>query len=242
MRHLIIAIPLLCLLLACNVQKNQTEKGNSASSSDQSEEFTGPRVPYECNLHDYDYRSAGTGVPNMFPYVYRGAGRSRIFEAYTVSFQLTHQPPLVPMTNYEIPWINPENYSEQNGNFITYIRNGYEKSLQNPYIMVQYIRKDVPHASSPDSLLNWVDTFIDRMDGSQVLENNYELESMSGKIAQCKDYRYPKQKKREGKSLAYAYFDYNEDYIVGMVLTTVNETDYPLNKPLFEDLVKSFCY
>ncbi|MCI4669796.1 MAG: hypothetical protein MRZ79_16800 [Bacteroidia bacterium] len=235
------------LAIACNPTQNQTadKEGSSSNSSKEGTQgvLQGPKVPIECNMHEYDYKAMAnnSGVEGMFPYVYRGAGRSRIFEAYTIAFQLTHQPPLIPQTNYEIPWMNPDSYNEQNGNFITYIRNGYEKSLQNPYIMVQYIRKDVPHAGSADSLINWVDNFIDHQEGAVVLKDNYELKTVSGFTAKCKDYKYPKQDDREGKSLAYAYIDYNKDYIVGMVLTTVHETDFPLNKPLFEELVKSFC-
>lgn len=238
---------ILLMFWGCNSTPEQNDGSDNTNTPASTEnttglDYTGPKVPIECNLHEYDYKSAGTGIEGMFPKVYRGAGRSRIFEAYSVVFQLTHQPPYVPMTNYEIPWIKPENYNEQNGTFITYVRNGYEKSLQNPYIMVQYIRKDVPHASSPDSLIYWVDNFIDHQEGSRVLKDKYELKSVSGFVATCKDYQYPMQGERNGKSLAYAYIDYNQDYIVGMVLTTVNQTDFPLNKPLFEELVKSFCY
>lgn len=245
MKKLSPLVILLALLGACNSSQPQNDgngKNSDITVGSETLDYTGPKVPIECNLHEYDYRAAGTGVEGMFPYVYRGAGRSRIFEAYSVVFQLTHQPPLIPVTNYEIPWINPDNYNEQNGNFITYIRNGYEKSLQNPYIMVQYIKKDVPHASTPDSLLNWVDSFMEKQVGGEVLKEKYELKSVSGFKATCKDFKYPNQGEREGKCLAYAYVDYNKEYIVGMVLTTVHESDFPLNKPLFEELVKSLCY
>ncbi|MEO0897218.1 MAG: hypothetical protein AAFY71_12510 [Bacteroidota bacterium] len=239
MRFLLIIPVILFLGLSCKT--GETSGTKAAADNNSSADMKGPRVAIECNLYDYDYKSAGPAYPDMFPYVYQGAGRSRIFEAYTVRFQLTHQPPLVPMTNYEIPWIKPDNYNDQNGNFITYIRNGYEKSLANPYISVQYIRKDVPHASSIDSLLHWVNGIVMDLDGAKVLTAEYKIETVSGKTARCQEFKYPDQGPRAGKTLAYAYIDFNDEYIVGLVLTTVNDTDYPLNKPLFEELIRSFC-
>ncbi len=217
---------------ASNTQTTTTP--NTALGSSQ-------KVPYECSLNDFDYQDAALTQGELFPYVYQGTGRSHVLEAYKLRFQLTYQTPLVGMTNDQVPWINVDNYSELNGNFITYVRNGRTLSLENPYIQVQYIGKKVPSFSSIDSAYIWVDDlFMNRLEG-EALTERYELETQSGAKAICKDYKYPDRNGRKGKHLAYAYIDMGDEYLLGIVLTTVIGSDFLPNKPLFQDLVKSYC-
>ena len=235
-----VILVLAIILSSCSIQKSGGEEKNA--SKPDFPELDQKEYTYECNLFEFDLDSAITQLPSdMFPYVVQGSGRSRIFKAYSMNFQLTHQVPLVPMTNYEIPWLQADQFSEMNGNFVTYIRNGYEKSMQNPYIMVQYLNKSLPSVSQVDSIFLWLDSKFLPLQGAEVLKDIYEVKTISGKVAKVKEYKYPKQEQRAGKTLAYAYIDYDEEFIIGFALTTVNDSDYPLNQPLFIELVKSFC-
>jgi len=188
----------------------------------------------------------GGDTTDLFPFVYQGMGRTNLFEAYSMRFQLCYDEFLVPMTNDMVQWINAEVYNEYNGYFMTYIRQGRDPSLTNPYIHVQYIGKDLPYCGSVDSVYMFFDQkFVDE-GGAKVLMNMQEVKTGSGKIAYCKEYLLPGQTTPRGKSpdkhLAYAYIDYDEDYIIGMALTATIETDFPLNRPSFYKLVKSFNY
>ncbi|MEM7656765.1 MAG: hypothetical protein AAF399_11595, partial [Bacteroidota bacterium] len=86
---------------------------NSSTSSDatqaESSEY-GPQTPTPEEAQRIQNRVAGDllGDAGMFPFVYQGEGKSNWFEAYTMRFSLAYEDPLVPMTNAEIPWINPE--------------------------------------------------------------------------------------------------------------------------------------
>ena len=105
---------------------SREKQATQAESSD-----TGPQTPSAEEVDRIKSRVAGDllGDAGMFPFVYQGEGKSNWFEAYTMRFSLEYEDPLVPMTNAEIPWINPEQYNENNGVFLTYVRNGRPISL-----------------------------------------------------------------------------------------------------------------
>ena len=140
----------LVLIFGCSTQQSNSNANNETESSD---------VP-EIDIAEVqeNIEKGRFGDSTMFPYVYAGEGYSNLFEAYTMKFKLGYEPPLIPMTNINVPWVDPEAYSEQNGLFITYVENGRELSLYNPYIQAQYISKKLPYCSTVDSVYYWLDS------------------------------------------------------------------------------------
>ena len=183
------------------------------------------------------------GDSTMFPFVFQGPGSSLIFEAYTMRFTLEHQPPLIPLTNSEVPWLKPDAYNVNNGIYITYVRNGRQLSMQNPYVQVQYINKALPYCGTIDSVYMWMDQTMIQQSGAEVTEKIYEIATRSGKSAICKEYRTsPDAQRHSGKFLAYAYLDYNDEYIIGFNYTAMSPTDYEIGHNDFYNIVKSFDF
>ncbi|GAB4406918.1 MAG: hypothetical protein OHK0039_09010 [Bacteroidia bacterium] len=181
------------------------------------------------------------GDSALFPYVYQASGPTHIFSAYSMRFALTYDEPLSPRLNNQIPWVNPENYNPNNGFFINYVRNGRELRLEHPYIQVQYLSKRLPSVSSIDSVYIWLDGVFLANPEAEQLRARFEVPTHSGSpVAQCKEYKSANPAARQTKYLAYAYIDYNDEYLIGMALTTTNPEDFSQNKPLFYDLVRSF--
>ncbi|MFK7926485.1 MAG: hypothetical protein AB8H47_31340 [Bacteroidia bacterium] len=184
------------------------------------------------------------GDPNMFPYVYAGPDYTNWFEAYSMRFQLQYTDQWYPMTNLQTPWLKPENYSESAGNFITYVRNGRDLSLTNPYTAIQYIRRNMPYTSTVDSIYLWLDdTHISRKSGN-VLTEKRTIMTASKVEAVCKEYTNPgiEDTKAPSKYIAYAYLPYDDDYFIAFALTCSEKTDFEINQPLFYELVTSFQY
>lgn len=187
-----------------------------------------------------EQRLDGSGT---FPYVYQGVGRSNLLEAYSMQFQLCYDKLLVPLPNTRVPWINPELYNENNGNFITYVRQGREIGMSSPHIMVQYLNKGLPYCSSVDSVFMWLDQTFLADPTSEVITEATAIETFSGKKAYCKEYYIGKgDGRRLPKWVSYAYVDFNQEYLIGMALTTTVKTDFPINRPLFYKLVRSLNY
>jgi len=182
-------------------------------------------------------------LAGTFPYVYQGSGRSNLFEAYSMRFQLCYDEMLQPMTNDKVGWLKPNNYSEQNGNFITYLRVGREVSLTSPYISVQYIAKSLPGCSTVDSMFMFWDNRYLQDSSNQVIMPLQTLKTAAGRTATCKEYSTkPAFVKVAAKRIAYAYIDYNQDYFIGLALTTTAPNDWEMNRPLFYKMVRSFNY
>jgi hypothetical protein len=182
-------------------------------------------------------------MAGTFPYVYQGNERSNLFEAYSMRFQLCYDELLQPLTNDKVGWLKPDNYSEQNGNFITYLRVGREVSLTSPYISVQYIAKSLPGCSTVDSMFMFWDHHYLKDSSNQVIMPVQTLKTAAGRTATCKEYRtQPAFAKVAAKRIAYAYIDYNQDYFIGLALTTTAPNDWKMNRPLFYKMVRSFNY
>ncbi|MDX1906466.1 MAG: hypothetical protein SF053_05470 [Bacteroidia bacterium] len=175
-----------------------------------------------------------------FPFVYRPNDSTRWFRAWTMNFRLTHRPPLVAKLNTETPWINPDVYNENNGTFVTYVRDGAVMNLSNPYIHVQYIHKRLPYCGTTDSVLLWLDQNFSKDPALEILQDKYELPTASGLRALCKDYKTGGVDTRPAKYLSYAYISYDESYIVGLALTTQDVYAFNMYKPMFQRLVSSF--
>lgn len=181
------------------------------------------------------------GDSSLFPFVYQGPGKSNIFQAYSMRFSLSYEEPLIPLLHNQVGWVDPTKFNENNGLFITYARNGREVSLANPYIQVQYINKSLNGASTVDSIYIWLDGIHLRAEDARQMGETFSLPTASGKVAVVKDYFTGSFQGRDPKYLAYAYIDYDDDYILGMALTTSIESDYSLTKASFHKLVKSMA-
>ena len=242
--------------LACNPKQKSESKAKDIEAKPQSENSPtpdpfvyNPQIPTDEPDCPPDQSAAITsqdgqriGSQGSFPYVYQGMGRSNLFEAYTMRFQLCYDPLLVPMTNEQIPWINPDVYNENNGTFITYVRQGRDISISSPHVMVQYINKTLPYCGSPDSIYQWLDQQFLEDNESKVLVEE-KVATALGKPALVREYYVGTLGgKRSERYIAYAYVDYNKDYIIGFAFTASISTDFPIGRPLFYKLVRSLNY
>jgi hypothetical protein len=183
------------------------------------------------------------GNGGLFPYVYQGVGRSNLFEAYSMRFQLCYGPAFVPMTNDNTPWIDPEVYNENNGTFITYLRQGRPVSMSSPYILVQYVNKGLPMCSTADSIYQWIDQQHLKRPEAELFTEATEIQTAAGRPAICKEYQgAPVRTTGARRYLSYAYVDYNAEYFIGLALTTNGKQDFAANRALFYQMVRSLNY
>lgn len=244
MRYLVILIWWLVVAMGCQTASQQSQTDNSTPMSslvppDQ------PNCPDQSALLLDQLDTLRAQMAGTFPYVYQGAGRSNILEAYAMRFVLCYDELLQPLTNDQVNWIKPDQYSEQNGNFITYIRKGRNVSLGSPYISVQYIAKSLPGCSTIDSMFIFWDNYYLKPGNpnNKVTMEVQPVRTLSGRVAQCKEYQtQPNNLKVVPKRIAYAYIDYGPDYFIGLALTTSAPNDWDLNRPLFYKLVRSFSF
>lgn len=234
MRILISAILCLSIFAACTSSQNQQTDTSDFDTTEENE-FTQQLATVFNNMD-----AVRLGDTTSFPYVYQGPGQSNLFEAYSMRFILRYDFPLTSLTNEKVSWVNSDNYNANNGFFVTYVRNGRQLNLNNPYIQVQYINKSLAFCGTVDSVYQWLDDQFLKFEDAQVLKDNHPVKTFGGDVAVMKNYRSTAQNGRKPKHLSYAYIDYNEEYIVGFGLTTMNQNDYETTLPLFDKLVKSF--
>ncbi len=180
------------------------------------------------------------GETNEFPHVFQGAGRSIIYEAWTMRFTLEHEEPLIPVTNGQIPWVDPTGYDENIGNYITYVLNGRQISLNSPYIQVQYFNKALPDCGTVDSVFAKWDGYFLAIPGSKLADTPGTLTTKSRLIAHTKSYQLPDFQDKSGKFIRYAFIDFDKDYIIGFAFTSLDESDFRQFSPYFNRLVQSF--
>lgn len=240
MRNILLILCAISILFACKTPSAKTEAPQS----------TQPATTPAADATETESRAATTieniggylGDETMFPFIYVESMNKLRFEAYTMKFSLEHPDNLIPLNNTDTPWMDAEKYTEFNGQFATYIRSGREAKLENPYIMVQYLNKNLPYVGTIDSIYMWLESrFLTEQIGGEIMQDIYEVNTQSGKKAICKEYRTPQTADgRAAKRMGYAYIDYNDTYIIGMNLTTLSESDYETSKPDFQKLIQSF--
>ncbi|WNJ21420.1 hypothetical protein [Pontibacter sp. G13] len=229
----------LLLTFGCNKQAREQQSSQALSESTSSTESVD-----RANSAQIQERMENglIGGEDDFPFVYQADGGVNWFEAYTLRFSLTTAEPWTPLVNRQVPWVNHELYNENNGNFATYVRSETRLSMEFPYIQVQYINKALPSCGTVDSVYMWLDGMFLQDPLATGDEKTRKLDTQSGKPALIKHYKVP-QKGSGGKQfkyLAYAYIDVNEDYIVGLALTTQDEYYWQNSKTFFDNLVYSF--
>lgn len=225
-KYLYILVSVCCFLCAC--QAPQQAEGQEAEMA-----------PPEINT---DLMGDPQG---MFPYVFMGENSSVMCEAYTMKFRLTHEKPMMPATNNNVPWLDAERYSEDNGIFLSYIHNSKELSLRSPNYRVEYINKRLPFCSSIDSIYIWLDgVFLDNVTGAKTMDSPGEIKTRSGATAITKAYYIPKHTGNRGevdqKYTAYAYLDYDDYYYVAFNLSAISEPEFEQLEENFFKLVASF--
>ena len=180
------------------------------------------------------------GSSAMFPFIYQGPGNSHLMEAYSMRFSLAYPEQFQPRLNQQVGWVDPTKFNENNGLFLTYIQDGKELSLNNPYVQVQYLNKSLPYVSTIDSIYLWMDMINLQAADASILEAENTITTASGRPARIKDYYTGSIEKRTPRYVSYAYVDYDDSYILGLGLTTISQSDYNFNRQAFIDLVKSF--
>lgn len=100
--------------------------------------------------------------------------RKSLFRFKELNFSLQHPSSFNPVKNEEIPWINPESFTDQNGNFIVYQQKGANKSIREPYIRVQYISRDMEHCDSIEAIYAWLDShFLGKRRAEELAQSDF---------------------------------------------------------------------
>ena len=236
-----VVFSLAIFLVSCQSKTTQ-EASSTAQSSESAVNAYTPNEQEAARIRN-NVAKGLLGDSTSFPFVYQGEGRSLIYQAYSMSFTLSSQPALIAMMNSLVPWVKPEANNVNNGIYATYVRNGRDMALNEPYIQVQYINKDLPYCSTLDSIFLWMDnTFLANKDAT-VLQKRTSLQTASGLPAFVKAYSTGVNKDNPAipsKWVTNGYIDYDEQYYVAFGLSTTSKDDYDLTRPLFDDLVKSF--
>ena len=182
-----------------------------------------------------------SGGEDSLEVVFENKQKSR-FSFKDLKFSLQHPASFLPLKNEEVPWINPQSFTDQNGTFITYQPAGSKRSISEPYIMVQYISREMESCESIDALYAWLDNFfLGEKNRGRVLRDSFSKKTTSGLKAYCKEYFSPTNTSSlPDKRIAYAYLEYDEKYIIGMNITTYSDKDFKKLKKAFYKIVKSF--
>lgn len=235
----------LSLTLAVSSACNSTPSATEAKANEVADIDKDPEAARQNKSHAQP-TPAGERPKEAFPFVEIAGGRSLRLAAYEMDFQLTHKKPLFPLTNDQVKWIKQGEADERTGNFITYVYEGHEIGLSEPYISVQYFvrnHEDCPDCKTIKSVYHMVEGAVASAKGATV-SPMLEVRTGSGKIAYCKDIYCPPVQLQDGqkaaKYLSYAYIEYSEKWMIGFALTTTGKGDFERSKNAFYDLVATF--
>lgn len=186
-----------------------------------------------------------TGIadnPNRFPGLKAHNDSTTEFHAYDIRFFLTHQYPLVPITDDNIPWINENGSNEQMGMFLHYILEGRELNMGEPNIRVDYMAKSNRGYPSIDSAFYSIQSyFMADATASQVLKERHAVPTAySGMPMEVMEIFGVRGGSFTSKYVAQAFYDYDANYIVSIRLEAIEENKYQDALPAFYHLVKNF--
>ena len=186
-----------------------------------------------------------TGIadnPNRFPLLKAHNDSTTEFHAYDVRFFLTHQYPLVPITDDNIPWINENNSNELMGMFVHYILEGRELNMGEPNIRVDYMKKSNRGYTSIDSAFYSIQHyFMADSVASRILQARHPVPTAYGGLPmEVIEIFGVRGGNLSSKFVAQAFFDYDANYVVSIRLEAVEENKYLDALPGFYHLVENF--
>ena len=212
-----------CLwLFACTANKNTEEP-------DTKETTTEPKIKIE-GADEGTAPEAGVFLvdddKDRFPYLQPLNDSTIKMAAYTVRLEATHNFPLRPLVPERTPWFKGVNPNESQGIFLSYVLAGRRLMLSEPNIRIDYINKSVPNYSSVDSAFYGVEAFFMPHPSSQVIKPRTTYTTDQGKDFSVMEILAVRDTIYSPKYQAFAYMDYNDDYLLSIHLTALDMYEF----------------
>ncbi|MFK7969927.1 MAG: hypothetical protein AB8F95_06145 [Bacteroidia bacterium] len=175
-----------------------------------------------------------------FPYIQPLNDSTLKMAAYTVRFEMSHQYPLRPLVPERTPWFNEVHSTENQGVFISYVISGRRLMLSEPNIRVDYINKENPYYGTVDSAVLSIKTFFLTHPDAKVLKPQTTLKTRQGRDFEVVEVYAKRDTIYSPKFQAFGYMDYNDDYIVSIHLTALDEFEFRDALPFYYRLLRGF--
>jgi hypothetical protein len=233
----LIFLIILLSLVAC--KNNEAGQGNGTDTTAKNDS-----VKIEVDEQDQQ-ANIPTGIvfdENRFPYLEPISDSTTLMHAFTVKMNLTHSFPLAPVTNDQLMWVDAHNSNETMGTFLSYVIEGRRIMLSGVNVRVDYFNKSVRGYSSVDSsFISSRSYFLLDQEKSQILKALHPVPTATaGKSVMAEEYYSVRGGQFTPKYVALGYLDYNDDYIVGFVLTATDEFEFKDALAPFYRLMGSF--
>jgi hypothetical protein len=161
--------------------------------------------------------------------------------AYTIKMKTTHSYPLAPVTNDQLMWIDAHNSNATMGTFLSYVIEGRRIMLSGVNIRIDYFNKSVKGYSSVDSsFISSRGYFLGDPEKARVLKAAQKIKTASGQDIMVEEYYSVRGGQFTPKYVALGYLDYNDTYIVSIVMTATEEFEFKDALDPFYRLVRSF--
>ena len=171
--------------------------------------------------------------PDRFPYLQPLNDSTIKMAAYTVRIEATHDYPLRPLVPERTPWFKGVNPNEGQGIFLSYVLAGRRLMLSEPNIRVDYINKYNPYYSTLDSAILSVKTFFMSHPDAQIIKPQETLETEQGRKFEVIEVLAKRDTVHTPKYQAFAYMDYNEDYLLSVHLTALDMYEFKDALPFY---------
>lgn len=216
---------------------------NSGQSSDGGEEATKQdSVVIEVDEQDQQ-ANIPTGIvfnQDRFPYLEPLNDSTTLMHAYTIKMKMTHSYPLAPVTNDQLMWIDAHNSTETMGTFVSYVIAGRRIMLSGVNVRVDYFNKSVKGYSSLDSsIISSRSYFLADPEMAKLLKENQVIKTASGQDMIVEEYYSVRSVEFTPKYVALGYLDYDDTFMVSVVMTATDEFEFKDALPSFYSLIKS---
>ena len=142
-----------------------------------------------------------------------------------------------------VPWAGGVQYNPQNAPIAYFFLSPADLSLSAPHIRVEYMSKNLPFCSAPDSVADWLKQhFLVQQRGILVTDKT-EIKTYSGKKALFMEIATPDIKADSvmypGKNMAWAYIE-GDTSLIGLNFTSQEKSQYATGLALFKELVQTY--
>jgi hypothetical protein len=232
-------LPLLFCLLFFACQKNES---TTATPELTPKDTSSSKVTIEGAEDGADAPAPGTFMvdddPDRFPYLEPLNDSTIKMAAYTVRLEATHQYPLQPLVPERTPWFKGVNPNEGQGIFMSYVLAGRRLMLSEPNIRVDYINKNNTYYSNTDSAILSVQAFFMTHPDSKILKEQSQVETKTGEEFEVIEVLAKRDTVYSPKYQAFAYMDYNDDYLLSVHLTTLDFYEFKDALPFYYRLLR----
>ena len=230
------------LILALALSLGACKESKEAQQTDAEQEGSAPEL-----VIDSGYSEGGNiplGIvpnPDRFPYLEPINDTTTLMHAYSVKMKLTHGYPIAPVTNDQLKWIDADNSNELMGTFLSYVIAGRRVTLGGVNYRVDYFKKTNRGYSSLDSsFISARSYYLFDTTKARVLKDHHIVKTATGEDIHVEEYYSYRSEMYTPKYVIQGYLEYNDDYFVSFLLTTIDEFEFEDARPYYYELIKSF--